>query len=269
MSILELSPSCLALTLILSACGDDQTADGGETAGATTNASAGTEDSSGEGTETDTGGSTDPSGACDPLAQDCPEGEKCLPWASSGGTWDALECVPILGDQVPGEPCTSNGPVEATDDCDGSGMCFGYDEMLMGGTCYGICGPGHVCPEGQGCLVANDGALNLCLDLCRPQFPEDCSPGTVCAWTMDMFACTPGVPTLDPDAICEPGEVCAPGQGCVAAGELEGCGGASCCTDLCDTGEPDPCVAPLTCQPWFEMGQALEGLETMGSCRLP
>src|SRR5690606_441875 len=35
---------------------------------------------------------------CDPFEQDCPEGEKCVAYASTGGNWDANKCVPINGD---------------------------------------------------------------------------------------------------------------------------------------------------------------------------
>ena len=56
----------------------------------------------------DTAGDT-----CDLWEQDCPEGEKCNPWANDGGaSWNALRCVPI--DPNPdgvGEPCTVSGIV--------------------------------------------------------------------------------------------------------------------------------------------------------------
>ena len=62
-----------------------------------------------------------PPPSCNLWLQDCPEGEKCTPYVSSGHTWDVLKCVPILGDQAPGEACVYEA---ALDDCDGSGMCF-------------------------------------------------------------------------------------------------------------------------------------------------
>jgi hypothetical protein len=206
---------------------------------------------------------------CDPLAQDCPEGEKCVPFASSGGTYDDNKCVPITGSQMPGEPCTSGGRVEAQDDCDGESMCWAVQGDLSMGTCYAFCEPGYVCPEGQGCLVANEGVVNLCHDSCRPHHPEDCKAGAVCTWANEQYLCLENIETLEPNAPCMEGETCAPGQACVPASDLDACMSASCCTDLCDTAEPDPCPAPLTCQPWFEQGQAPAGLETMGSCRLP
>jgi len=73
-------------------------------------------------TETDTGDETDDSAdtsagfyapssditpvtACDPFLQGCPEGEKCVAYASTGGNWDANKCVPVFGDAGPGESC--------------------------------------------------------------------------------------------------------------------------------------------------------------------
>jgi hypothetical protein len=50
---------------------------------------------------------------CDPFLQDCPEGEKCVSYASSGGSWDANKCVPVLGDGAAGEPCSYGGTTAA------------------------------------------------------------------------------------------------------------------------------------------------------------
>ena len=46
------------------------------------------------GPDVDIGGIQD----CDPYAQDCPEGEKCVPYASTGSDWNANKCVAIMGD---------------------------------------------------------------------------------------------------------------------------------------------------------------------------
>ena len=95
---------------------------------ATTNASM-TGPSDGSGTD---GGSTsisfiqDPDGGgvnieCDIWAQDCPDGEKCMPWANDGGnSWNATRCSPL--DPNPGQPgdaCTVEGcGVSGIDNCD-------------------------------------------------------------------------------------------------------------------------------------------------------
>ena len=49
--------------------------------------------------------------ACDLWAQDCPVGEKCMPWANAGGpAWNDARCTPL--DSQPGQPgdaCTVEG----------------------------------------------------------------------------------------------------------------------------------------------------------------
>jgi hypothetical protein len=202
---------------------------------------------------------------CDPIAQNCPEGEKCVAYASQGGTWDATKCVPLTGDNMLGEACMSAGVVESTDDCDENGMCFGFDDEGQG-TCYGFCGPDETCPDSQTCFIANDESIALCLDTCVPHHSENCAAGTVCEWAQDVYMCLPTL-SLPPDSPCFPGDYCSLGQACVPASELDSCAGESCCSDWCDTSEPDLCAPPLTCQPAWPQGQAPAGLETAGVCK--
>ncbi|MFO7564237.1 MAG: VWA domain-containing protein [Enhygromyxa sp.] len=133
----------------------------------------GSDDGSGGSTTggSSTGGSFVPaddlggSSQCDPFAQDCPEGEKCVAYASAGGSLDANKCVPVNGEAMPGEPCSYAGVVEATDDCDASSYCWDVSDST--GTCAQFCqgvADAPQCPEGFDCLLAYSGALNLCLD---------------------------------------------------------------------------------------------------------
>jgi hypothetical protein len=200
------------------------------------------------------------------MLQDCAEGEKCVAYASQGGAWDDTKCVPVTGDNMVGEACMSAGVVESTDDCDENGMCFAFDDQGLG-TCYGFCGLEEACPDGQSCLVSNDESIALCLDECVPHHSENCAAGTVCFPVDEVFMCLP-VPALPPDSPCFLGDYCALGQACVPASELDSCAGESCCTDWCDTAEPDPCESPLTCQPYWPQGRAPAGLETAGVCKL-
>jgi hypothetical protein len=203
----------------------------------------------------------------DPSLQNCPEGEKCVAWVSQGaGAYDDTKCVPVTGDNMVGEACTMDSVIEATDDCDANGMCFGVNDDLEG-FCYGFCEPGEICSGAQTCLIANDNNLELCIDNCLPHHSENCTDGTVCFAIDDAFICLP-TPTLAPDAPCSPFDYCALGQQCVPADQLESCAGGSCCTDWCDTSEPDPCVQPETCEPYWPQGQAPAGLETAGVCKL-
>ena len=50
---------------------------------------------------------------CNPFTQDCPEGEKCMPWANDGGgSWNATRCSPISDN--PGEPGEASSRSAAT-----------------------------------------------------------------------------------------------------------------------------------------------------------
>jgi hypothetical protein len=79
--------------------------------------------------------------SCDPFAQDCPDGEKCVPYSGHGGLWDAFKCVLITGEQTTGEPCTYGGTVEATDDCDQISGCWNVQDLEgeAVGICYAFC----------------------------------------------------------------------------------------------------------------------------------
>ena len=202
------------------------------------------------------------------MLQDCPEGEKCSPYSIfANGVWDANHCVPVTGDNMVGEVCTLESIGEGTDDCDENGWCYTFDGQTLMGTCYGFCEPDAICPDGQSCLIAN--ALTLCMDDCVPHHPDNCAEETVCAENGDGFICRLVDSPLLPDAPCEPFEYCSPGQWCVPANQLNGCFGQSCCTSWCDTSMPDPCEPPESCEPAWPMGQAPEGLETAGLCKLP
>lgn len=173
-----------ALVLLGSAACSSGSGAGGETAGSTTSPGETVGDSSESGmvdkTDTDDGpndtdwtsgsfygGPTDfPSALqCDPWWQDCPDGDKCVPYASTGTTWDANKCVPILGDGQPGEACKHHGVINATDSCAAASLCWNL-ELIDGellGTCTPFCtGTANQpqCAEGQSCLIANDGSVN-------------------------------------------------------------------------------------------------------------
>lgn len=158
----------LLLLLGLSACGPGRAASTGSSESESSSSESGDPITTGSNDESDEAETDDPSGpniipypdafcsaaggfyctpSCDPLAQDCPEGEKCTPFASTGGTWDDYKCVPVLGELGPGESCTYDDPVLATDDCGSTSMC--YD-----GVCRSFCKPPYdtpACPVGYGC----------------------------------------------------------------------------------------------------------------------
>jgi hypothetical protein len=208
---------------------------------------------------------------CDPFAQDCPDGEKCVPYASTGDGWDANKCVPVTGDQVTGEACTYGGLIEATDDCDETGICVDRDGDMLG-TCHAFCmgtADQPECPDNLLCEIAKYGSAALCVEQCHPLL-QDCEPPLACFWDDTGFHClTAGDwPTGEP---CDYVNDCPPGNMCVEAMLLPSCDGEACCTSICEVGlDENLCLLPGSeCVPFFEEGAAPEGLEQVGLCLAP
>ncbi|MEZ4382629.1 MAG: hypothetical protein R3A79_14925 [Nannocystaceae bacterium] len=215
---------------------------------------------------------------CDLWAQDCPEGDKCTPWASDGGdAWNSSKCATIDPDpKPPGAACLApDGAAAGDDDCDLGALCWDVDEETDAGLCVALCAGGPDDPScaapGAVCVIANEGALPLCLPSCHP-LEQGCSEGQVCAATEDVFACVPDV-SGDGGAFAEPCAAvggCDPGLACVAAGRVDGCVADGCCSPVCDTAAPNTCPGDgQECIPWYEAGQAPPGYENVGLCGIP
>jgi hypothetical protein len=281
----------LGLVLLTVACGPPQLGSSDKT-GDSSSSESGTESSTSLGTESGTTETGEPPTTettetssflphkedigpvdCDNFAQDCPEGEKCVPYGSTGGNWDAHKCVPVTGDQAPGEPCTYGGVVEATDDCDATSHC--WDVMDIDGQPIGVCmqfctgfPDAPECPPGSFCI---DYLINLCLPTCDPIL-QDCSEGLACFWTNANFNCiftTQDIPAGQPCGFIND---CAEGLGCLTAEVLPGCEGSACCSGFCDLELGDgPCEALLpgtVCSSFFEEGMAPPGYDHVGVCIL-
>jgi hypothetical protein len=208
---------------------------------------------------------------CDPFAQDCPEGEKCVPYASSGDEWDANKCVPVTGEQAIGEPCMYGGGVEATDDCDANGICLDRDGDMLG-ACHEFCQgtPDQPeCPDNLLCEISNEGSAALCVEQCNPLL-QDCEQPAGCYWDHTGFHCLAGGET-PVGAPCGYANDCTGGNLCVDASLLPSCDGDACCTSICELGlDENLCLLPDTaCVPFFEPGTAPDGLELVGVCLAP
>ena len=220
---------------------------------------------------------------CDIWAQDCPAGDKCMPWANDGGdSWNATRCSPI--DDNPGQPgdtCTVEGSgVSGLDDCDIAAMCWDVDGETNMGLCVGFCEgteDAPFCPNpDEGCSISNDGVLILCLAYCDPLL-QDCVEGSACYPEENGFFCSPDASGPDLGAIGDPCEyinVCDPGGWCANAESVPGCAGSGgCCSGYCDVTDPnanDTCLPMGTeCVPWYEPGTAPPGYEDVGVCVLP
>ncbi len=191
---------------------------------------------------------------CDVYEQDCPKGEKCMPWANDGGSeWNASRCSPI--DDTPaavGESCTVEGSgTSGIDDCELGTMCFQVDPETQAGTCTALCSGTAATPECSvgACEVFSD-ALPLCLDTCDP-IEQACGDGLGCFLLGDAFACLPTtaeIPVGDP---CVQITDCVPGSLCIDGVFFENCDGPTCCAQVCDT-ENSVCERPTQCFAIFE-----------------
>jgi len=226
------------------------------------------------GGSTDGGGETsigfipDPTGGpvgmeCDPIAQDCPEGEKCMPWSNDGGSaWNATRCSPI--DPTPvgiGESCMVEGSgVSGLDNCILGAMCWDVDPETNIGECIEMCSCSYENPICQGtntsCVISNQQSLTICLPVCNPLDMGTCPDGQGCFPFEDLFHCANSVGMGTPQGTpCEFINACDPGQACVSADTLTDCDTSGCCADFCDL-EVDDCGAGTTCTPWYQGTQA-------------
>jgi hypothetical protein len=216
---------------------------------------------------------------CDFWLQDCPRGEKCMPWANDGGSaWNALRCSPIAEDPAaPGEPCLVEGSgVSGIDTCELGAMCWDVDPDTLEGTCVAFCVGDEANPmcedPNSTCSIPSDGVLALCFPRCDP-LQQDCTAGNACYPTNDSFQCIPDV-SGDMGAAgdaCEFINVCDPGNFCASAELVPDCAGmVGCCTPFCNLDqEPLPCLAGQECVPWYERVMAPPGFESLGACVLP
>ena len=237
------------------------------------------------------GSSTGPGGLgkgeeCDLMVQDCAPGLKCMPYAANpeqgGLPWDSTACFPVHTDPVGmGDPCQwFDGFFSGYDNCGFGQFCLTFSEKDPG-VCRDICrleDPRDdnwetlYCPDPMTSPSICQECFCWCDPWCNPLAP-DCPEAYACYPIVDEFGCHPDASGElgaygDP---CEFVNVCNPGLMCLNAEAVPDCEGSiGCCTPYCDTAQPNTCPGPgQTCQPWFEDGEALPGLETLGVCALP
>ncbi len=221
---------------------------------------------------------------CDVWAQDCPPGEKCMPWANDGGSaWNATRCSPV--DENPGQvgdDCSVEGSgVSGIDSCDIDMMCYYVDSETNLGQCVSFCQGSEanpLCDPGFVCTIANDGVLTLCRPECDPLL-QDCVDIAAClpAAGSEFFTCiidASGEAGASGDP-CEFINACDPGLFCAGAESVPDCAGANgCCSEFCDITAADPnsfCMAGngQECIPWYADGDAPPGYDHVGACSLP
>ncbi|MBL4688464.1 MAG: ribulose phosphate epimerase [Nannocystaceae bacterium] len=217
---------------------------------------------------------------CNVWEQDCPRGEKCVPWANDGGgSWNAARCTEVASTPAAvGEPCVVEGSaVSGIDDCEFGAMCFYVDQETETGTCVSMC-TGEVfdpvCPDGTGCSISNEGVLILCLPTCDP-LGDPCPDAQVCAPVSEDFWCVPSIGEASYGEACDQFGECASGLACLDA-TVSGCAEPnSCCAAFCDLNAVDPDAAcpdvelGQVCTPWFFEGKEPPGLDDLGVCAVP
>lgn len=221
--------------------------------------------------------------ACDHWAQDCPPGEKCMPWGAEGRSWwDGLRCQPIDPQPVAdGDACVIEGwATSGVDNCERGSMCWDVDDANGIGTCVAMCSgneasPTCLAPQME-CIVIN-GVIAVCLPSCDP-LTQDCGQGQGCYPLDDVFACAPAVggdegSFGDPCAfinVCEPGLFCADAEGVPNCVSSEGC-----CSTFCDVSDPTASAAcpgaagGQGCVAFYAEGQAPPGYDDVGVCVIP
>ncbi|MBL9103529.1 MAG: ribulose phosphate epimerase [Myxococcales bacterium] len=202
-----------------------------------------------------------------------------MPYADNGGNaWNALKCVPVMEDPAGvGEACfVVDSAVSGIDNCGFGAMCWDVDEENMG-TCVAMCTgtpDSPMCESGFVCPVYGEGVINICLPTCHP-LEQDCPGGELCINYLDGFMCVfdaSGDEGQAHDACefansCDVGLVCSYTEG--AADECDPAA-SGCCEPYCDVTLANTCPgAGQVCTPWFEPGDAPEGLENVGLCSLP
>ena len=210
---------------------------------------------------------------CDLQAQDCPQGEKCMPWANDGGSeWNASRCSPVADDPgLPGDACIVEGsPWSGIDSCDVGGVCWQVDVETNQGVCHPLCQGMFTCPEPLACMLFDAAEVPLCVQGCDPLAP-DCPAGEACTFLGLDLVCQPipaEVATLgqpcESELACEPGTLCA-FDPAVSCGNGPGMG---CCSQPCDVNDPAACTGPEVCTPWFPLRPPPE-LAYLGVCVMP
>jgi hypothetical protein len=189
-----------------------------------------------------------------------------------------VTCVPSLGEQQLGEPCTRT---QDNDDCDHGLFCMAETAWGTGpGVCMLLCFDGWFdCAPSEACVQFSGGLLPLCAESCNP-LSQDCADGSKCIfsytqlmgdeeWTCEL----PIYPVGDSDdgAACEFQSECQKGLACVQGRLLADCGAHGCCSSFCDlSGDGSECTDPTEqCIAWHDPGQAPDGLESLGYCGVP
>lgn len=217
---------------------------------------------------------------CSPWTQDCVPGDKCVPWAWSGGdSPDGTKCAPVPPDPDQlGDPCTVEGaPWSGVDSCDVGAVCI-VDNPANNGVCVGLCmglEEAPTCADPTAiCSVSEDWILSLCNAQCDP-LAQACGDGEACYPLDGVFRCLPQQSGGTAGAPCQYSDACDPGLLCVLPEHLGECDGEmGCCTPYCDATDEEAATlcngdAGEECVPFEPGSPGAQAFPNVGICRLP
>lgn len=213
--------------------------------------------------------------SCDVWAQDCPRGEKCVPW-NAGGDGPSMGCSESRCSELapepraPGESCTADGgPWSGVDDCDVGSYCWNVDELTLEGVCVAQCIGSEASPlcadDELYCFMLQGTSVTACVPVCDPLAPM-CPAGSTCALSgaNDQAAACVST-TLDVPSghgtPCDWRLGCGDGFACVEATTLSACDDSYCCASLCDVDSPTCAAEDPTC---MQVRDAIAGVGTCG-----
>ncbi len=221
---------------------------------------------------------------CEVVAQDCPEGQKCTPYASGGDLKrDSTQCIDVADPAQPaGEACqVEEWPASGLDNCDSTSMCFNVDENTLEGTCKAFCAGNswpYTCEDPLAhCLLANDMLIAVCVRDCDP-LKQDCAEGQACYPTEEgTYECGWDQSGMagQYQSVCTSHHDCAAGRLCVPSEFVYDCEAERCCTDYCplDSEELDdePCPDTekgMTCLGLYQALDVPASNQAFGACLL-
>ena len=283
--------SVFILSIVVSACNA-----GANTTDSTSSSTSPSSSSSSTGTSADTTPTTSESsgttaactgttslvGECDVGCQNCSATEKCVAFGEQGKEFDQTACRPLPeAPKAPGEGCTILvQPMSGMDDCQRGSTCVAFP-LFANSQCLEFCksdGDSLQCPDPATRCVNLYGRA-VCAPVCDPRKPGECDqdcralnlecPGCFPFTDSGTFTCWyPPPEEIGAGFPCPFGE-CVETLFCGPPGRVPGCDEATpCCTPYCDLTNPN-CSEGTDCQPVFEMGQAPQGLESLGACLTP
>jgi hypothetical protein len=188
---------------------------------------------------------------CDDFVQDCPEGEKCVPFHVEEDC-EYPRCVTVTGDKQAGESCIADEM--GSDDCDADSWCYpGTHDLELPPVCVAFCqgtADNSFCDDPSLTCVLDftyQGPLG-CRPSCDPLMPAGCEPWERCTFHnwQPAFGCVLGGGVANGE-VCLANQQCDSGM-CVLAEALLECAGERCCSPWCDLMAPN-CAMGLECVP--------------------